>query len=54
MNMNEIIKETYIEDSISEFEIEGMEEILFQMKYCICRIYIKIKKEELDFFAKFH
>lgn len=51
MNMNEIDKEEYIEDSISEFEIEGVEQILFQMKYCICRIY-KDKKRGTGFFCK--
>ena len=30
MNMNEIDKEEYIEDSISEFEIEGVEQIFFK------------------------
>ena len=51
MMMNKIIKEKYIEDSISEFDIEGMEQILFQMKYCICRIY-KDKIKGTGFFCK--
>ena len=49
--MNKNIKEKYIEDSISEFDIEGMEQILFQMKYCICRIY-KDKTKGTGFFCK--
>ena len=49
--MNDNLKEKYLKDSISEFGIEGIEKILFQMRFCICRIY----KNEITgsgFFAK--
>ena len=51
MEMNYIIKEKYIRDSISEFGINGIEEILFQMKHCACKIYKSEKITGSGFFC---
>ena len=39
IEINVYIKESYIQNSLSEFDIEGIDKILFQMKYCICKKY---------------
>ena len=51
MTMNYTIKEKYIKDSISEIDIKEIEEILFQMKHCICKIYKNDKITGTGFFC---
>ena len=50
--MINIIDEKFIENSISSVSIEGIENILFQMKKCICKIYKKDGNKGTGFFCR--
>ena len=45
-------KEKYLNNSVNPISIEGTEKILFQMKYCICKIYKNDGTKGTGFFCR--
>jgi len=52
--MSDIRQETLFEKQPIPVSIEGMRKILYQLKYCTCKIYPKNGKKGTGFFVKFH